>query len=31
LDCYWTVMSAVDEFLTKPVAPREPPAPKKNQ
>jgi hypothetical protein len=30
LDCYWTVMSAVDEFLTKPVAPREPP-PKKNQ
>jgi hypothetical protein len=30
LDCYWTVMSAVDEFLTKPVAPRDPPPPKKN-
>jgi hypothetical protein len=30
LDCYWTVLSAVDEYLTAPVAPREPP-PKKNQ
>jgi hypothetical protein len=30
LDCYWTVLSAIDEYLTKPVAPREPPAPKKN-
>jgi hypothetical protein len=30
LDCYWTVLSAVDEYLTKPVAPKEPPAPKKN-
>lgn len=29
LDCYWTIMSAIDEFQTKPVAPREPPAPKK--
>jgi len=31
LDCYWTVGSAIDEFLTKPVAPKEPPAPKKSQ
>jgi len=31
LDCYWTVLSAIDEFLTKPVAPKEPPPPKKNQ
>ena len=31
LDCYWTVMSAIDEFLTKPVAPKEPPPPKKGQ
>lgn len=30
LDCYWTVLSAIDEYLTKPVAPKEPPAPKKN-
>jgi len=30
LDCYWTVSSAIDEFLTAPVAPKEPPA-KKNQ
>jgi hypothetical protein len=29
LDCYWTILSAVDEFLTKPVPPRTPPAPKK--
>jgi hypothetical protein len=29
LDCYWTILSAIDEFLTKPVAPREPPPPKK--
>jgi hypothetical protein len=30
LDCYWTVLSAIDEYFTKPVAPKEPPAPKKN-
>jgi hypothetical protein len=24
-DCYWTILSAVDEFLTKPLAPKEPP------
>jgi hypothetical protein len=30
LDCYWTILSAIDEYLTKPVAPKEPPAPKKN-
>ena len=29
LDCYWTVLSAIDEFLTAPVAPKEPPRPKK--
>ena len=29
LDCYWTVGSAVDEFLTKPVPPKTPAAPKK--
>ncbi|MEA2842208.1 MAG: hypothetical protein QOF41_3538 [Methylobacteriaceae bacterium] len=29
LDCYWTVISAIDEFLTKPVAPKTPPTPKK--
>jgi hypothetical protein len=31
LDCYWTILSAVDEYLTAPVAPREAPPPKKNQ
>ena len=31
LDCYWTVLSAIDEFLTKPVAPKEPPPKKQNQ
>jgi len=31
LDCYWTILSAIDEFLTAPAAPREPPAPKKTQ
>jgi hypothetical protein len=31
LDCYWTVGTAVDEYLTKPVAPREAPPPKKSQ
>jgi hypothetical protein len=29
LDCYWTILSAIDEFLTKPLAPKTPPAPKK--
>lgn len=31
LDCYWTVLSAIDEYSTKPVPPREAPPPKKNQ
>ena len=31
LDCYWTVLSAIDEYLTAPVAPREAPASKKNR
>jgi hypothetical protein len=30
LDCYWTILSAIDEYLTAPVAPREAPPPKKN-
>jgi hypothetical protein len=29
LDCYWTILSAIDEFLTNPLAPKTPPAPKK--
>jgi hypothetical protein len=29
LDCYWTIISAIDELSTKPVAPKEPPRPKK--
>lgn len=29
LDCYWTIISAIDELLTKPVPARTPPAPKK--
>ena len=29
LDCYWTILSAIDEYLTAPVAPREAPPPKK--
>jgi hypothetical protein len=29
LDCYWTIISAIDELLTKPVPARTPPPPKK--
>jgi hypothetical protein len=29
LDCFWTIISAIDEFSTKPAAPKTPPAPKK--
>jgi hypothetical protein len=27
-DCYWTILSAVDEFLTSPLAPKEAPGAK---
>ena len=30
-DCFWTISSAIDEFLTKPVAPKEPPKPKSDR